>query len=76
VAHGITWVNCSTQIFFSLDYSLERYLQAKARIHRIGQVNKCTYIHLLAKGTIDEDILQVLKNKGKMVEVVERMLKR
>ncbi len=76
VAHGITWTQCSTQIFFSLDYSLERYIQAKARIHRIGQVNKCTYIHLLAKGTIDEDIYEVLKKKGKMVEVMERLLKK
>lgn len=76
VAHGITWVNCSVEVFFSLDYSLERYLQARARIHRIGQVNKCTYIHLLAKGTIDEDVLAVLKNKGKMVEMVEQLMRR
>jgi SNF2 family DNA or RNA helicase len=75
VAHGITWVNCSVEIFFSLDYSLERYLQAKARIHRIGQVNKCTYIHILAKGTIDEDVLEVLQGKGQMIEVVEKLLK-
>jgi SNF2 family DNA or RNA helicase len=75
VAHGITWVGCSVQVFFSLDYSLERYLQARARIHRIGQVNKCTYIHLLAKDTIDEDIYAVLKKKGKMVSVMEGMMK-
>jgi len=75
VGHGITWVNCSTQVFFSLDYSWERWYQARARIHRIGQTEKCTYIHLLAKDTIDEDIYRVLQDKGKMAEIVTRMVK-
>lgn len=72
--HGLTFTNCSLQIFFSLDYSSERYWQAKARIHRIGQVNKCTYIHLIAAGTIEEDILQCLRNKTNMAQIAERMI--
>lgn len=69
-AHGLTFVNCSEQIFFSLDYSWEAYEQARARTHRAGQVNKCTYYHLLAEGTIDEEILGVLKKKGNAQEIV------
>lgn len=73
-AHGLTFVNCSLQIFFSLDYSLERYEQARARTHRAGQKNVCTYIHLLAKGTIDEAILETLKKKGNAQELVYKTL--
>jgi SNF2 family DNA or RNA helicase len=75
MGHGVTLTNCSMQIFFSLDYSLERYLQGRDRIHRIGQVNKCTYIHLIASGTIEEDILKCLKDKSDMTRIVEEMIR-
>jgi len=75
-AHGLTFVNCSLQIFFSIDYSLERYEQAKARIHRAGQTKSCTYIHLIAKNTIDEQILKVLRDKGNINQVVYELLRR
>lgn len=72
-AHGLTFVNCSEQIFFSLDYSWESYEQARGRTHRAGQTNKCTYYHLLADGTIDEEILSVLKRKGNAQEIVFKL---
>lgn len=34
--------------------------QSRDRIHRSGQVNKCSYIHLLTKGTIEVDIYRAL----------------
>jgi len=61
--HGLTFVNCHYQVFYSLDYSAERYAQAKARIHRVGQTEKCLYIHLLCGGTIDEIIYEALQKK-------------
>lgn len=75
-AHGLTFVNCSLQVFFSLNYSLEQYEQAKARTHRAGQVNKCTYVHLIAKNTIDRDILDVLREKGDMQKIVYEYMKK
>jgi len=72
--HGLTFTNCSLQVFFSMDYSWERYVQAKARIHRAGQVNKCTYVHLLAKDTIDEEIYRVLRNKGDINEIAYKLM--
>ena len=62
-ALGITLTAASTMVFYSLDYSMANYEQAKARIHRVGQRNACTYIHLIAKGTIDERILKALRDK-------------
>lgn len=72
-AHGLTFTNCSYEVFYSLDYSYESYHQAKARIHRAGQVNKCTYLHLIADGTIDADMLDVLNRKADMTEILYRM---
>lgn len=74
-AYGLTFVQCSLQIFFSLDYSLETYLQSKSRTHRAGQVNKCTYIHLLCENSIDEVILKVLMRKGKEEEILYEFIK-
>lgn len=69
-AHGLTLVNCALQIFFSVNYSLEQHEQARARIHRAGQTQKCTYIYLIARNTIDEKILATLKDKGDAQRIV------
>ena len=34
--------------------------QSRDRIHRTGQKNKCSYIHLLTKGTVEVDIYRAL----------------
>lgn len=34
--------------------------QSRDRIHRTGQKNKCSYIHLLTKGTVEIDIYRAL----------------
>ena len=34
--------------------------QSRDRIHRSGQKNKCSYIHLLTKGTVEEAIYKAL----------------
>lgn len=73
--HGLTFVNCSEQIFFSLSYSLEQYEQCKGRTHRKGQVNKCVYVHLLAKGTLDEKIYNVLQRKATNLDLVSEFVK-
>lgn len=73
--HGLTFVNCSTQIFFSLDYSGEYHEQAKGRIHRAGQKNKCLYIYLLCEGSIDESIFRVLRDKKNESEILSDMLR-
>lgn len=62
-AMGITLTAASTMVFYSLDYSMSNYEQARARIHRVGQKNACTYIHLIAKSTIDEKVLKALREK-------------
>lgn len=67
---GITLTAADTAIFYSLSYSFADYDQARCRIHRISQKNRCTYIHLLAENTVDEKVMKILKNKRTLAEAV------
>jgi len=60
---GITLTAASTMVFYSLDYSMSNFEQAKARIHRVSQKNDCLYIYLVAKGTVDRKVLRSLRSK-------------
>jgi len=67
---GLTLVAASTLIFYSLDYSMSNFEQAKARIHRVGQRENCTYIYLAAKGTVDMKVLEALRNKADLARTL------
>lgn len=60
---GLTLTAASTMVFYSLDYSMANFEQAKARIHRVSQKKDCLYIYLIAKGTVDAKILKALRDK-------------
>jgi len=60
---GITLTAADTCVYYSLNYNYASYEQSLSRIHRIGQKNNCTYIHLVAKGTVDEVVLEALNKK-------------
>ena len=61
--YGITLTEASTVIYYSNNYDLEKRIQSEDRAHRIGQKNPVLYIDLVAKGTVDEKIIQSLRNK-------------
>ena len=65
---GLTLTAASTMVFYSLDYSMSNYEQCRARIHRAGQKFPCTYIHLLARNTVDLKVMQALKNKANLAK--------
>ena len=67
---GITLTAADTMVFYSLDYSMSNFEQAKARIHRVGQRNPCTYLYLVAAGTVDEKVLQALRDKADLARVL------
>ena len=67
---GITLTAASTMVFYSLDYSMSNFEQAKARIHRAGQRENCTYIYLTARGTVDEKVLKALRNKADLARTL------
>ena len=67
---GVTLTAASTMVFYSLDYSMSNFEQAKARIHHVGQKENCTYPYLTAKGTVDERVLKALKNKADLARML------
>ena len=67
---GITLTAASTLVFYSTDYSMSNHEQAKARIHRVGQRENCTYIYLAAKGTVDEKVLKALQSKADLARTL------
>ena len=60
---GITLTAASTMVFYSLDYSMANFEQAKARIHRAGQKENCHYIYLVCRNTLDRKVLRALQKK-------------
>nr|PZN59301.1 MAG: hypothetical protein DIU58_18115 [Sphaerobacter thermophilus] len=68
---GITLHRADTAVFYSTGWSLADYEQAKARIQRAGQrAEKVQYFHLLARGTVDERIMQALAEKRDLSRMV------
>ncbi len=56
----------NTLVWFGLTWSLELYQQTNARLWRQGQMAETVVIqHIIAKGTIDEQILKALQQKDK-----------
>ena len=55
----------STLIWFGLTWSLELYQQTNARLHRQGQKDTVIIHHIIAKGTIDEQVMKALRKKEK-----------
>ena len=49
---------------------MSNYEQTRARIHRVGQRFPCTYIHLVAKGTVDEKVLKALNDKASLAKTL------
>ncbi len=61
--YGITLTQANTVIYYSNGYDLEKRLQSEDRAHRIGQKQKVTYVDLIAEDTVDEKIVEALRNK-------------
>ena len=70
--HGVDGlqVGGNVAVWFGLPYSLDLYEQANARLHRPGQANSVVVHHIVAVGTIDERIVQVLQAKGDMQQAL------
>ena len=51
-------------VWYGLPWSLEGYQQACARLHRQGQTETVIIHHIVAKGTVDEDVMRSLSTKA------------
>ena len=68
--YGITLTAGSNMIYYSNGYDLEKRQQSEARIDRIGQTKKMTYIDIMAQDTIDERIVKALRSKVNIANAI------
>lgn len=73
-AEGLTLTRARYCIYYTLSYSLTKYLQSRKRVHRPGQTRPVIYYTIvgkLKKGTsIDERILDSLKNNKNLIDSI------
>ena len=68
--YGLTLTAATTVIYYSNSYDLELRIQSEDRAHRIGQTCKVTYIDLISPKTVDEKIVQALRNKINIADTI------
>ena len=72
-SEAITLTSAATLCFLQRSWSMVANRQAEDRVHRPGQnAAQVTIIDLVATGTVEEHILEVIENKGDMSEEVVR----
>lgn len=62
-------------VWFDLPWSSESYVQANARVYRQGQEKPVMLHHLVASGTIDQQVVDVLQGKINLQQAVLDTLK-
>lgn len=64
MAHGLNLQDvCHHMIWFGIPWNLEHYDQSIARIYRQGQENPVFVYHIVARDTLDEKVVDVLRSK-------------
>jgi SNF2 family DNA or RNA helicase len=69
-----------TEVFFSMNFSLEVYLQQQDRIHRLGQKHECDYYRIFCNSPVEKRIRSAIEDKltlryDMLVDVAESLLK-
>ena len=68
--YGLTLTAAHTVVYYSNNYDLEKRIQSEDRAHRIGQKKSVTYVDLISPGTIDEKIVEALREKINLADQV------
>jgi len=76
IAHGLNMqAGGRHMVWHSLTWDLETYLQAIDRLYRQGQTGKVFVYHVVARGTIDELMLERLEKKKSVQDALLDALK-
>ncbi len=67
---GINLTKASIVMFADMEWSPEIHNQAMDRAHRIGQTGTVNVYYYIAKGTIEEDIMEVLESKKEIMDQI------
>ena len=69
---GLTLTNANHVVFYDKGFSLDDYLQAQDRIHRISQTRPCHVYNLVMRDSIDEWIETLLESKLLAAQLAQR----
>jgi SNF2 family DNA or RNA helicase len=76
-SHGVTLTSANVVVWFAPITSVETYLQANARVHRAGQHNPCTVVHLQGS-PVEKKMYKMLESKvdihTKMIDLYKNVL--
>lgn len=76
-AHGVTLHAANSIVWFGPVTSAEIYLQANARVHRAGQKNPCTVVHLISS-QVESKLYRALQDRtlaqGSLLELYKQEL--
>lgn len=72
---GIDLTAARHAVFYTLDWRLADYLQARARVHRPGQQRRVIYWHLLAEDTVDRAVFGALRAREEVISAVITTIK-
>ncbi len=77
-SHGVTLHAANVVIYWSPVMSVETYLQANARVHRAGQRNPCTVVHLQGS-PVERKMYAMLQSKvdihTRLVDLYDNIMK-
>jgi len=68
---GLTLTSANNAIYLDRNFNLIDYLQSQDRIHRISQDKECNIIKIIAQGTIDQYIDEILKRKSYLAGYIQ-----
>ena len=68
---GLTLTVANHVVFWDRSFSLDDYLQAQDRIHRISQTRTCNIYNLLMEGSIDDWVSLLLGAKEQAAKLVQ-----
>ena len=68
---GVTLTKSHTVVFAELDFTPSNIMQAEARVHRITQEHIVNSIFIIAKDSLDEKILGIIREK---IEVIKEVI--
>ncbi len=67
---GIDLTRARYCVYYSTSYSLADYDQSKARTDRPGQTRRVQYVYLRAPSTVDDDVINALRERKDVVNAV------
>ncbi len=68
---GLTLTVANHAVFYDRSFSLDDYLQAQDRIHRVSQTQECFVHNLIAENTVDEWVDSLLNAKHQAARLTQ-----